>query len=172
MKTLKVILISSVLPAIALLSGCDKKSGAANDGSAGAPPASETREYPKFVREWIGANGLEQSDSGNFGYNPKTRQLFEERFRAMEWSNDPAKASFTIELDAQRSLKFRSKPDASNDQQEFLVFWTQPGPTVEGMTSSFVKRSRPIPSAEEALEIMHLFFENDGDIKSAVEWEN
>ena len=74
----------------------------------------------------------------------------------MEWSNDQAKASFTIELDAERSLKFRLKSGTSDDQQEILAFKTQPVPSAGGATSSIVKRSRPIRDTEEVLEIMHL----------------
>lgn len=172
MKTLRAILISSVLPAIAVLSACGEKGGGGNEAQTKAPPTTESGDYPKFVRKWNGANGLAQSDSADsFAYNPGTRQLIEERFREMEWSNDQAKASFTIELDAERSLKFRSESGTSVVQQEFSAIWTRPGPMIGGVTSSFVKRPRPIPGTEEALEMLHLFIANDGDIQSVAEWE-
>jgi hypothetical protein len=172
MKSLRAILISSVLPAVAVLSACGEKGGGRDRARTEAPPTTESGDYPKFVREWIGANGLAQSDGADsIANNPKTRQLVEERFRAMEWSNGQAKASFTIELDAERSLEFRSEAGTSKDQQIFSAIWTRPGPAVGGAKSSIVKRSRPIPGAEEALEMLHLFMEKDGDIQSAAEWE-
>ena len=126
MKTLRAILISSVLPAIAVLCSCGEDGGGGNETQAKMPPTTESGDYPKFIREWIGANGLEQSDGANsITQNLKTRQLMEERFREMEWSNDLAKASFSIELDAGRSLKLRS---ASGDQKGFSAIWTRPGP--------------------------------------------
>jgi hypothetical protein len=169
MKTLKTILISSLLSAIALLSGCEEKSGGTNNGSAKPPISGEPGDYPKFVRTWIGDNGLEQSDGADsIIFNPKTRQLIEERFKEMEWSNGQAKASFSIELDAGRSLKFSS---ASGDQKGFSAIWTRPGPMLGGATSAIVKKSRPIPSAEKAIELLHTYVSNDGDIQSAAEWE-
>lgn len=169
MKTLKTILISSLLPAIALLSGCEEKSGGTNNGSAKPPMSSEPGDYPKFVRTWIGNNGLEQSDEANsITQTPKTRKLIDERFREMEWSDGQAKASFSIELDAERSLKFRS---ASGDQKGFSAIWTRPSPMLGGATSAIVKKSRPIPSAEKALELLHTYLSNVGDIQSVVEWE-
>jgi hypothetical protein len=165
MKTLRAIFISSVLSAIAVLSSCGEKGGGGGEAQTEAPATTESGDYPRFVREWIGANGLEQSDSADsIGYS----KLVEERFRAMEWSNDQAKASFTIELDAGRSLKFRS---ASGDQKGFLAIWTRPGPMLGGATSAIVKKSRPIPSAEKAIELLHTYVSNDGDIQSAAEWE-
>jgi len=165
MKTLRAIFISSVLSAIAVLSSCGEKGGGGGEAQTEASATTESGDYPRFVREWIGANGLEQSDSADsIGYS----KLVEERFRAMEWSNDQAKASFTIELDAGRSLKFRS---ASGDQKGFSALWTRPGPMLGGATSAIVKKSRPIPSAEKAIELLHTYVSNDGDIQSAAEWE-
>ncbi len=89
----------------------------------------------------------------------------------MEWGGDQAKASFTMELDAELSLEFRPKSDPSNNQQEFLAVRRQPGPTIGGATSTIVERSRRLPSVEGALEILHLFVTNGGDIQSVVEWE-
>jgi hypothetical protein len=169
MKTLRAILISSVLPAIAVLSSCGEESGGGDETQTKAPPTTESGDYPKFIREWIAANGLEQSDEANsITQNPKTRQLMEERFREMEWSNGQAKASFSIELDAGRSLKFRS---ASDDQRGFSAIWTRPGPMLGGATSAIVKKSRPLPTVEDALELLHTYVSNDGDIQSVVEWE-
>ena len=76
-----------------------------------------------------------------------------------------------MELDSERSLEFRPESDSLNHQQEFLAIWRQPGPTIAGATSAMVKRSRPIPSVEEALGLLHLFVKNNGDIQAAVEWE-
>lgn len=171
MKTLRAILISSLLPAIAVLSGCGEKGGGGAAAPTKAPPTAESGDYPKFVRKWIGANGLEQSDAADsIANNPKTRQLIEERFREMEWSNDQAKASFTIQLDAERSLEFRPEPGASDDQQNFSAIWTRPGPMIGGATSAIVKRSRPIPGADKALEMLDRFIANDGDLQSVAEW--
>jgi hypothetical protein len=39
-----------------------------------------------------------------------------------------------------------------------------------GAKSAIVKKSRPIPSAEKALELLHTYVTSDGDIQSAVEW--
>ena len=168
MKTLRAIFISSVLSAIAVLSSCGEKGGGGGEAQTEAPATTESGDYPRFVREWIGANGLEQSDSADsIGYS----KLVEERFRAMEWSNGQAKASFTIELDAGRSLKFRSESAVSKDQQEFTAIWTRPGPMIGGATSAIVKRSRPLPSVGDALELLHTYLTNDGDIQSVVEWE-
>lgn len=172
MKTPKAILISSLLPAIALLSGCDERSGGANHGSAKPPISSEPEDYPKFVRAWIGASGSEYSDeAGSIAYNPKTRALMEERFKEMEWSNGQAKASFTMQLDAERSLRFISESDASNDNRGFLAVWTRPAPPIAGATRAFVKQSRPLPGMGNALELLHTYVTNDGDIQSVAEWD-
>jgi hypothetical protein len=172
MKTLKAILISSLLPAIVFLTACEKKGGGGGAAPTESPSSTVSADYPKFVRTWIAANGLEQSDEANsITHNPKTRELIEERFKGMEWSNDQAKASFSIELDAGRSLKFRSESGASQDQQGFTAIWTRPGPMIGGATSAIVKRSRPIPSAENALELLHTYVTRDGDIQSVVEWD-
>jgi hypothetical protein len=169
MKTLRTILISLALPAIVFLTGCEKKDEGGGAVPAESPSSTVSADYPKFVRTWIAANGLEQSDEANsITQNPKTRQLMEQRFREMEWSNGQAKASFSIELDAGRSLKFRS---ASGDQKGFTAMWTRPGPMLGGATSAIVKKSQPIPSAEKALELLHTYVTNDGDIQSVVEWE-
>lgn len=169
MKTLKAILISFALPTIVLLTGCEKKDEGDGAAPTESPSSTASADYPKFVRTWVAANGLEQSDEANsITQNPKTRQLMEQRFREMEWTNDQAKASFSIELDAGRSLKFRS---ASGDQKGFSAIWTRPGPMIGGATSAIVKKSRPIPSAEKALELLHTYLSNDGDIQSVVEWE-
>ena len=157
------------MPAIVFLTGCEKKDEGGGAAPTESPSSTVSADYPKFARTWIDANGLEQSDEANsITQNPKTRQLMEERFRQMEWSNGQAKTSFTIELDAGRSLKFRS---ASGDQKGFLAIWTRPGPMLGGATSAIVKKSRPIPSAEKALELLHTYVSNDGDIQSATEWE-
>jgi hypothetical protein len=42
---------------------------------------------------------------------------------------------------------------------------------IGGATSAIVKKSRPIPSAEKALELLHTYVTNDGDIQSVVECE-
>jgi hypothetical protein len=169
MKTLRTILISFALPAIVFLTGCEKKDEGVGAAPTESPSSTVSADYPKFVRTWIGDNGLEQSDGADsIIFNPKTRQLIEERFREMEWSNGQAKASFSIELDAGRSLKFRS---AAGDQKDFSAIWTRPGPMLGGATSALVKKSRPIPSEEKALELLHTYVSNDGDIQSVVEWE-
>ncbi len=169
MKTLRTILISFALPAIVFLTGCEKKDEGVGAAPTESPSSTVSADYPKFVRTWIAANGLEQSDEANsITQNPKTRQLMEERFREMEWTNNQAKASFSIELDAGRSLKFRS---ASGDQKGFSAIWTRPGPMLGGATSAIVKKSRPLPTVEDALELLHTYVTNDGDIQSVVEWE-
>lgn len=169
MKTLRTLLISFALSAIVLLTACEKKDEGGGAAPTESPSSIVSADYPKFVRTWIGDNGLEQSDGANsITHNPKTRELIEGRFREMEWSNDHAKASFSIELDAGRSLKFRS---SSGDQKGFTAMWTRPGPMLGGATSAIVKKSEPIPSAEKALELLHTYLSNDGDIQSVVEWE-
>jgi hypothetical protein len=169
MKTLRTILISLALPAIVFLTGCEKKDEGGGAAPTESPSSNVSADYPKFVRTWIGDNGLEQSDEANsIMQNPKTRQLMEERFREMEWSNGQAQASFSIELDAGRSLKFRS---TSGDQKGFLAIWTRPGPMLGGATSAIVKKSRPLPSVGDALELLHIYLTKDGDIQSGVEWE-
>ncbi len=172
MKTLKTILISSLLAAIALLSGCDDKSGGANNGSVKSAISTEPGDYPKFVRAWFLADGSEYSeDASSIAYNPGTRALIEERFKQMEWSNGQAKASFTMQLDAERSLRFISVSDAANDNRGFLAVWTRPGTPISGATTAIVKRSRPLPGVAEALELLHTYVTNDGDIQSVVEWD-
>lgn len=169
MKTLRTILISFALPAIVFLTGCEKKDEGVGASPTESPSSTVSADYPKFVRTWIATNGLEQLDEANsITQNPKTQQLIEERFREMEWSHGQAKASFSIELDAGRSLKFRS---VSGDQKGFLAIWTRPGPMLGGATSAIVKKSRPIPSAEKALEVLHTYVTNDGDVQTVVEWE-
>lgn len=171
MKALKAILISSLLPAIALSSGCDDKSGGANNGSAKPPVSSEPENYPKFIRVWLGADGLEHSDeASSIEYNPKIRALVEERFKEVEWSSGQAKASFTMQLDAERSLRFISGSDASNENSGFLAVWTRPAPPIGGATRAIVKRSRPLPGVEDALELLQTYVTTDGDIQSVVEW--
>lgn len=172
MKILSAIMISSLLPAIIFLTACEKKDEGGGAAPTESPSSTVSADFPKFVRTWIGSNGLEQSDGADsIAYNPKARQLIEERFREMEWINDQAKASFTIQLDAERSLEFMSEPGVSGDQRGFSAIWTRPGPMIEVATSAIVKRSRQIPSAEEALEMLHLYIANDGDIQSLAEWE-
>ena len=172
MKISKAILISSLLPAIALLCSCDEKSGGANTGSVKSPVSTEQGDYPKFVRAWVGANGLEYSDeASSIGYNPKTRALVEERFKEVEWSNGQAKASFAMQLDAERSLRFIPEPDASNDNRGFVAVWTRPGTPIGGATTAIVKKSRPLPGVEDALELLHTYVTIDGDIQSVVEWD-
>lgn len=172
MKTLNAILISSLLPAIALLSGCDEKSGGADNGSAKSPIGSGPVDYPKFVRAWVGADGSEHSDeAGLIAYNPKTRKLIEDRFKEMEWSDGQSKASFTMQLDAERSLRFVPVPEMSNDNRGFLAVWTRPAPPIAGATSAVVKQSRPLPGVGDALELLDTYISKGGDIQSAVEWD-
>ncbi len=169
MKILRTIMISFALPAIVVLNSCEKKDERGGAAPTESPSSTVSADYPKFVRTWIAANGLEQSDEANsITQNPKTRQLMEERFREMEWSNESAKASFMIELDAGRSLKLKS---ASGDQKGFSAIWSRPGPMLGGATSAIVKKSQPIPSAEKALELLQTYVTSDGDIQAATEWE-
>ena len=169
MKTLRTILITFALPAIVFLTACEKKDEGGGAAPTESPSSTVSAYYPKFVRTWIAANGLEQTDAANsLTQNPKTRQLMEQRFREMEWSNSQSKASFSIELDAGRSLKLRS---ASGDQKGFSAIWTRPGPMLGGATSAIEKTSRPLPTVEGALELLLTYVSNDGDIQSVVEWE-
>lgn len=66
MITRIVILITSLLPAIALFSGCDERSGGANHGSEEPLVSGVPEDYPKFARAWVGANGLEHSQECEF----------------------------------------------------------------------------------------------------------
>jgi hypothetical protein len=172
MKMPKTIWISALLPAIALLSGCDEKSAAANNGSVKSPISTGQGDYPKLVRAWVGADGLEHSDVANpIGSNPKTRKLVEERFKEVEWSNGQAKASFAMQLDAERSLRLISASDAPNENIGFVAVWTRPGKPIGGATTAIVKKSRPLPSVADALELLHTYVTTDGDIQSVVEWD-
>lgn len=171
MKLPTALWIIALLPAIALLSNCEKKSTGASTGPVSPPTSTEQGDYPKFVRAWVGADGLERSDvASSISYNPKSKALIEERFKQVEWSNGQAKASFAIQLDAERSLRLISASDAPNEQSGFVAVWTRPGKPIAGATTAIVKRSRPLPSAAEALELLHTYVTSDGDIQSAVEW--
>jgi hypothetical protein len=172
MKIPTALLISSLLPAIALLSSCDKKSGGANDESVKSPISTEQENYPKFVRAWVGTDGLELSDAGSsISYNPASRALIEKRFKEMDWSNGQAKASFAMQLDAGRSLRFISASDTANENSGFVAVWTRPGTPIGGATTAIVKKSRPLAGVAEALELLHTYVTTDGDIQSVVEWD-
>jgi hypothetical protein len=173
MKLPTALLITTLLPAIALLSNCDKKSTGTSTGPATPPISTEQGDYPKLVRAWVGADGSEHSDVANpIGSNPKSRKLIEERFNEMEWSNGQAKAFFAMQLDAGRSLRFISSSDASNENSGFVAVWTRPGTPIGGATTAIVKRSRPLPGVAEALELLHTYVTTDGDIQSVVEWDD
>ncbi|MFZ9937234.1 MAG: hypothetical protein ACO3JG_09250 [Luteolibacter sp.] len=136
------------------------------------PISTEQGDYPKIVRAWVGADGSEHSDAVNsIAYNPKTRALIEERFKEVEWSNGQANASFAMQLDAERSLRFISASDASNENRGFVAVWTRPGTPIGGATTAIVKKSRLLPGVEDALELLHTYVTTDGDIQSAAEWD-
>jgi len=172
MKLPTALSITALLPAIALLSSCDKKSTGTSTGPVTPPVSTEQGAYPKFVRAWVGADGLELSDAASsISYNPGIRALIEERFKEMEWSNAQAKASFAMELDAERSLRFISASDGSNEKSGFVAIWTRPGTPIGGATTAIVKKSRPVPGVEDALELLNTYVTTDGDIQSVVEWD-
>jgi hypothetical protein len=170
------ILVSSVVLAVASISGCAPSNAPSNTKLPKEQPqptgdvASE-EQYPRLSWKWIEAGGNEiQSTGSPISASDASFRVVEDKLFQLDWNNSASKPSIAIELAKDRSLTIMLSPDPAGDQDEMIAVVRKPGSTYGNTTSIIVRHSRPLNDVEHALSLLRSYNKENEDFESLVEW--
>jgi hypothetical protein len=174
--TLMRLLVSSVVLAVASISGCSPS----NAPSTAKPPTEQSQpagdvvleeQYPRLSWKWINADGNEIESTGSpVSASDASSRIVEDKFRQLDWNNSASKPSIAIKHAEDRSLTIMLSPDPIGDHDEIIAVCRKPGPKYGNTTTSTVRHSRPLKDAEQALQLLRSYTKDDGEFESLVEW--
>lgn len=170
------ILVSSVVLAVASISGCAPSNAPSNTKLPKEQPqpagdiASE-EQYPRLNWKWIEAGGNEiQSTGSPISTSDASFRVVEDKLRQLDWNNSASKPSLAIEHAKDRSLTIMLSPDTTGDHDEMIAVVRKPGPKFGNTTSIIVRHSRPLKDADQALSLLRSYAEDNVDFESLVDW--
>jgi hypothetical protein len=170
------ILVSSVVLAVASISGCAPSNAPSNTTLPKEQPqptgdvASE-EQYPRLSWKWIEAGGNEiQSTGSPISASDASFRVVEDKLFQLDWNNSASKPSIAIELAKDRSLTIMLSPDPAGDQDEMIAVVRKPGSKYGNTTSIIVRHSRPLNDVEHALSLLRSYNKENEDFESLVEW--
>lgn len=163
----------ALLIGLAAIVGCGGADEADEDPSKpAAAPASVEAGYPKLNRSSLGANGLgEEISLGPILGGPGSLEFIDRFFREIDWGEADIQPKIDIELNGAESLEIRLFPNPAAEGTNYVAVWRRPGAEIGGATSSVVKQSTRIESAEQAIGLLRSYITEKGDIESLVEWK-
>jgi len=170
------ILVSSVVLAVASISGCSPS----NAPSTAGPPKEQSQpagdvaseeHYPRLNWKWSEADGNEIESTGSpVSASDASFRIVEDKIRQLDWNNSASKPSLAIEHAEDRSLTIMLSPEPTGDHDEMIAVVRKPGPKYGNTTSIIVRHSRPLKDIEQALSLLRSYTKDDGAFESLVEW--
>ena len=170
------LLVSSVLLAVAFVSGCSPSNAPSNaestkEESQPAGDVASEDQYPRLNWKWINADGNEIESKGSpISVSDASFRVVEDKFRQLDWNDSASKPSLAIEHAEDRSLTIKLSPDPAGNHNAMIAVVRKPGPQYGNTTSSIVRHSRPLNDAEQALSLLRSYTEDNEDFESLVEW--